>query len=43
MTQGAPAWWPVTRRGWEEVQEGGSMCIPRADSCWCMAETNTVL
>ena len=26
-----------------EVQEGGDICIPVADSCWCMAETNTIL
>ena len=32
--------------GWEgerEGQEGGDMCIPMADLCCCMAETNTVL
>ena len=31
--------------GWgrKEVQEGGDICIPIADSCWCMAETNTTL
>ena len=27
----------------KEVQEGGDMCIPMADSCWCVAETNTTL
>ena len=26
-----------------EVQEGGDICIPMGDSCWCMAETNTIL
>ena len=26
-----------------EVQEGGDICIPMADPCWCMAETNTIL
>ena len=26
-----------------EVQEGGNICIPMADSCRCMAETNTAL
>ena len=26
-----------------EVQEGGAICIPVADSCWCMAENNTTL
>ena len=29
--------------GWREVQEGGEICIPETDSCWCMAETNTIL
>ena len=35
--------------GWDrvgcgkEVQEGVDICIPVADSCWCMAETNTIL
>ena len=29
-------------RGRREVQEGGDICIPMADSCWCMVETNTV-
>ena len=28
---------------WREVQEGGNICVPIADSCWCMAETNTIL
>ena len=26
-----------------EVQEGGDICTPRADSCCCVAETNTIL
>ena len=25
------------------AQEGGDMCIPVADSCWYMVETNTIL
>ena len=35
--------------GWDEkedgkeVQERGDICIPMADSCWCLAETNTIL
>ena len=29
--------------GGMEVQEGGDICIPMADSCWCLAETNTIL
>ena len=34
--------------GWDgegdgrEVQEGGNICIPMADSCRCLAETNTI-
>ena len=27
--------------GGKEIQEGGDRCIPMADSCWCVAETNT--
>ena len=26
-----------------EVQEGGDICIPMADSCKCTAETNTII
>ena len=26
-----------------EVQGGGDICIPMADSCWCMAETHRIL
>ena len=29
--------------GGREVQEGGDICIPMADWCWCMAEANTIL
>ena len=31
--------------GWgvREVQQGGDICIPMADSCWCMAEAITIL
>ena len=29
--------------GGREVPEGGDICIPMADSCWYMAETNTKL
>ena len=29
--------------GMREVPEGGGdMCIPTADSCWCMAEANSI-
>ena len=26
-----------------DVQEGGDMCIPMADSCWCLAESKKIL
>ena len=26
----------------KELQERGDICIPMNDSCWCMAETNTM-
>ena len=29
--------------GGKEVQEGEVICMPMADSCGCMAETNTTL
>ena len=35
--------------GWDgeacgrEVQEGGNICIPMADLCWYLAETNKIL
>ena len=29
--------------GGREVQEVGDICILMADSCWCVAETNTIL
>ena len=29
--------------GGREAQEGGDVCIPMADSCWCVAENNTTL
>ena len=29
--------------GGREVQEGGDICIPMADACGFMAETNTML
>ena len=29
--------------GGREVQEGGGICIPMADSCRCMVESNTTL
>ena len=49
MTQGSQTgalWWP-RGVGWvvvgREVQAGGDICKPMADSYWCMAETNTML
>ena len=42
MIQTAQAWCPVTT--WRTGKwEGGDMCTPTADSCWCTAETNTTL
>ena len=39
--------WKSKRVGWGEgygeVQDRGDMCILMADSCFCMAEANTVL
>ena len=29
--------------GGRELQEGGDIGIPMSDSCWCLAETNTIL
>ena len=28
---------------WEGGPQGGDICIPMTDSCWYMAETNTIL
>ena len=30
-------------RGERKVQQGGDICIPMVDTCWCMAEINTIL
>ena len=38
----------INLEGWEwegdgrEVSGGGDICIPMADSCWCLAETNKI-
>ena len=32
-----------TERGGREAQEGGDICVYRADSLLCTAETNTTL
>ena len=37
-----PEGWDETGGG-REVQEGGDICIPMADSCWRVAETNAIL
>ena len=29
--------------GWRQIQEGGDICVPRDDSCCCMAEISTTL
>ena len=29
--------------GGRDVQKGGDICMTMADSCLCMAETNTIL
>ena len=34
--------WDEVGCGGGEVQEGGDVCVPMADSC-CMAEANTIL
>ena len=39
---GQPRAWDGGRGGWE-AHEGGNMCVPLADSHWCVAETNTTL
>ena len=49
ITQGAQpgALWQPRGVGWSgsgrEVQEGVDVCIPMADLCWRMTETNTTL
>ena len=35
--------WLKMREGGREVQERGDICIPMADSGWCMAGTKTIL
>ena len=34
--------WGGERDG-REVQEGGDMDVPMADSCWCLTENNKIL
>ena len=29
--------------GWGGRWEGGDICVPMPDLCWCMAETNNVI
>ena len=39
----------INLEGWDgegdgrEVQKGGDMCIPMADSYWCLTENNKIL
>ena len=39
----------INLEGWDgegdrrEVQEGGNICIPMADSCWGLTENNKIL
>ena len=35
----------INLEGWmgREVQKGGNICIPVADSCWCLTENNKIL
>ena len=39
----------INLEGWggegdgREVQKGGDVSTPMADSCWCLAETNKIL
>ena len=43
-TQFGALWQPRgVGRGGRDVQERQDMCIPTADSCWCMKENNTTL
>ena len=43
----AGALWQARGVGWGErckgVQQGGDICTPNADSCWCMAKIVTIL
>ena len=49
MTQGTETWalWQAERLDGEgdgrEVQEGGDMGVPMADSYWCMTENHKIL
>ena len=44
-TQTGALWQPrvAEEGGRQEVEEGEDMSIPMADSCWWLAETNTIL
>ena len=49
VTQGIQSGAPQQPKGWggegsgREVQEGGDIGVPVADSCWCLAETNIIV
>ena len=34
--------WKLDCRGGRKIQEGRDIYLPMTDSCWCMAETNTM-
>ena len=34
--------WAGEEDGWE-VQKGGDICVPMADSCWGLTENNKIL
>ena len=36
-------WQPRRVGGAREAQEGGDICVPMTDSCWCIAEISTIL
>lgn len=38
-----PVLWDDRVAGGREVQDAGDMHVPMADSCWQMAETDTIL
>ena len=35
-------WWDGEGDG-REVQKGGNLCVPMADSCWCLTENSEIL
>jgi len=49
MTQETQTWMLWQAEGWEveadgrEGQEGGNMCVPMAESHWCMTENYKIM